>query len=163
MKRLSLGVLTAGLLLTSCHAGRKATSGAAIPAERKKIIQTAVKFMGTPYRYGGTTPEKGFDCSGFVQYVFALHDVKLPRTTSALYGCGKEVSLERARVADLILFTGSNASGPVGHVGIITKPAGKDTEFIHAGSSGKMGGVVIGSLSNSYFSKRFLKVIDVLK
>lgn len=118
--------------------------------------------MGTPYRYGGNTPEKGFDCSGFVQYIYNLHGVKLPRTTRDLMNAGKTVSLRRAQVADLILFTGSNPNGPVGHVGIITRPDGENTEFIHAGSSGKKGGVVIGSLANSYFEKRFLKVIDVL-
>lgn len=112
--------------------------------------------------YGGASPQKGFDCSGYVNYVFGLHGVKLPRSTRGLVNWGKNVSLQRARVADLILFTGSNPAGPVGHVGIITRPAGKDTEFIHAGSSGKQGGVVIGSLTNDYFSRRFMKVINVL-
>lgn len=118
--------------------------------------------MGTPYRYGGNTPEKGFDCSGFVQYIYNLHGVKLPRTTRDLIKTGKAVSLRRAQVADLILFTGSNPNGPVGHVGIITRSDGENTEFIHAGSSGKKGGVVIGSLANDYFSRRLIKVMNVL-
>lgn len=163
MKQIIGTCLAAGLLFTSCHASRKATQGGVVATkERNQIVSTARKYIGAPYRYGGTSPTDGFDCSGFVQYVFALHGVQLPRTTGQLYGTGKKVSLEDARVADLILFTGSNANGPVGHVGIITHPAGRETAFIHVGSS-KGGGVVMASLSNTYFSKRFLKVVDVMR
>ncbi len=160
MKKAFVYGLLCCLLLTACHSSRRLASGEKA-LTRKAIINTAKRYLGCPYVYGGTTP-KGFDCSGFVNYVFEQHGIKLPRISKAQSEYRKAIPLRKAQPADLIFFTGRDASGPVGHVGIITKADGENTEFIHAGSSGKDGGVVMSSLANSYFSKRFVRVVDII-
>ena len=154
-------LLLTGAVLSGCHASKKA-GGTEIP-QRRHIVSYARQFLSTPYTYGGISPEGGFDCSGFVNYVYAHYGIKLPRTSAALAYAGKTIPLDRAHIADLILFTGSNASGPVGHVGIICRADGPNTEFIHASSGARSGGVIISALSNSYYKQRFVKVVNVLQ
>ena len=77
-------------------------------------IEVGSRYIGTPYRFGGTTPS-GFDCSGFIQYVYAQLGVDLPRTASAQYGAGTKVSAAEAKPGDIVSFLGS---GGVYHNGI---------------------------------------------
>ena len=123
----------------------KGTSGNA-------IVATARKYIGVPYLWGGTTT-KGFDCSGFVQYVFRLHGIQLPRTSSQQYQTGKSVSKANLQPGDLVFF--ATSFGSVNHLGIYI---GND-QFIHSGSST---GVTITSLSNSYWSARYVGAKRVL-
>lgn len=108
------------------------------------LIATASSFKGTPYVWGGTTPA-GFDCSGFIQYVFNQYGKKLPRTTKELFNQGQSVSTLQA--GDIVFFT-TYRSGP-SHAGIYIG----DRQFIHSGSSN---GVTHASLDSSYWSKRYL-------
>ena len=147
-------------LLAACHTTRRAAQTISAP-ERTAIIAFAKKQLGNPYKYAGATPREGFDCSGFVSYVFAHFGVALPRTSAAQAGHGRSVPLKQARPGDLIFFTGRDAgSGQVGHVGIITRSAGPDTEFIHASTSS---GVVLSLLSADYYRRRFIKAVSLLR
>lgn len=113
------------------------------------LIDTAQKYLGSPYQYGGTTPS-GFDCSGFIQYVFGKHGLLTPRTTSDLYAGGKSVS--QLEVGDIVFFrTDPNKSG-ASHAGIYMG----DNKFIHAKSSGANIGVTIDEMSNIYFYPRYI-------
>jgi cell wall-associated NlpC family hydrolase len=80
---------------------------------RSSIIATARGWLGTPYRWGGTT-RAGVDCSGFVQNVYAAHGIKLPRVSAAQAGAGRHVSAAKAQPADLVFF-----GVPAHHVGIV--------------------------------------------
>ena len=95
------------------------TSPTVLAGTDSSIVKTAEQYLGTPYVWGGTTPA-GFDCSGFVQYVFARLGVQLPRTSEEQAVVGQPVtSLADARPGDLLFFAGSDgtASSP-GHVAI---------------------------------------------
>ena len=102
------------------------SSGAA-----RRVVSTGEQYIGTPYRYGGTSPRTGFDCSGFVQYVYGQQGVSLPRTSRQMAGAGFSVDPSRRSLAvgDLMLFS---QGGRISHVAIY---AG-DGRFIHSSSSG---------------------------
>lgn len=109
------------------------------------IISTAVRFMGVPYRWAGTTAS-GFDCSGFTQRVFHINGVSLPRIASDQYWKGRQVAREHLSIGDLVFFS---TYGPgATHVGIYMGGG----NFIHASSSH---GVTISSLGDSYWAKRY--------
>lgn len=107
------------------------------------LINTSKKYMGTPYRLGGTTPT-AFDCSGFTQYVFNKEGLSIPRTTGQQIAIGTSVSKSNLEVGDLVFF---NTSGRgVSHVGIYSG----SNNFIHASVSK---GVMVSSLDDPYYWK----------
>lgn len=114
------------------------------PKTKLAITETASSLKGTPYIWGGTSPV-GFDCSGFIQYVFKQHGKSTPRTTQDLYQKGQNVS--QLKPGDIVFFT-TYKSGP-SHAGIYL---GNRT-FIHAGSST---GVTTASLDQAYWSQRYI-------
>jgi len=97
----------------------------------RRVVPTAEQYIGVPYRYGGTSPRTGFDCSGFVQYVYRIQGVDLPRTSRQMAGAGiaVEPSTRSLVVGDLMLF---QQGGRISHVAIY---AGNG-RFIHSSSSG---------------------------
>jgi cell wall-associated NlpC family hydrolase len=97
----------------------------------RRVVPTAEQYIGVPYRYGGTSPATGFDCSGFVQYVYGVQGVDLPRTSRQMAGTGMgvEPSARSLAVGDLLLFA---QGGRISHVAIY---AGRG-RFIHSSSSG---------------------------
>lgn len=97
----------------------------------RRVVPTAEQYIGVPYRYGGTSPKTGFDCSGFVQYVYEIQGVDLPRTSRqmAATGIAVEPSTRSLIVGDLMLFS---QGGRISHVAIY---AGNG-RFIHSSSSG---------------------------
>ena len=97
----------------------------------RRVVPTAEQYIGTPYRYGGTSPRTGFDCSGFVQYVYNIQGVNLPRTSRQMAGAGVAVepSTRSLQAGDLMLFA---QNGEISHVAIY---AGNH-RFIHSSSSG---------------------------
>jgi murein DD-endopeptidase / murein LD-carboxypeptidase len=140
-------------------------SCSAVEIERKQftyrdsIVNYASEFIGTPYKSGGVSPS-GFDCSGFVSYVFKKFGIQLPRSSKGMSVVGKAIESDEAQTGDIILFKG-RASSTVGHVGIVYQMPTDDLVFIHS-SSPRSGGVIVSSLSESYYQKRFVKIVDVL-
>ncbi len=125
-----------------------------------ELVTFAESLQGVPYKYGSTDIKKGFDCSGFISYVFNHFKISVPRTSSDFTNAGTEVSVRASRRGDIILFTGSDAgSGTVGHMGIITANSHKKITFIHSASGGGRG-VMISGMSE-YFIARFVKVIRI--
>jgi cell wall-associated NlpC family hydrolase len=95
------------------------------------VIPTAEHYIGVPYRWGGTSPTTGFDCSGYTQYVFAKHGVRLPRTSRAQASAGDRILDYRAlRAGDLIMFAENGQA--ISHVAIF---AGRD-RILHSSRSG---------------------------
>ena len=115
--------------------------------EPAAIISTALSFRGIPYRNGGTDPS-GFDCSGFVQYVYAMHGTGLPREVHSQYRFGREIDRDDVKPGDLVFF--ETVSRGASHVGLAI---GGD-EFVHAPSS--RGVVRIEKLTSSYWASRFV-------
>lgn len=113
------------------------------------IVNTAKKHIGTPYKWAGTTPG-GFDCSGFVMYVFGQHDINVPRTTTDIWNKGKRVS--NPSVGDVVVFT-TYKPGP-SHVGIYIG----DNKFIHSGDRG----VEISSMDNVYWKPRYMGAVSFI-
>ena len=123
------------------------------------IVNFAQTLMGTPYLYGSTNPNKGFDCSGFITYVFNHFSISVPRSSIDFTGVGKEILVANAKRGDIILFTGTDPTERfVGHMGIVISNT-DSLRFIHS-SSGKANGVTITPL-NKYYLGRFMKTIRV--
>ncbi|MFH6999898.1 C40 family peptidase [Flavobacterium sp. FlaQc-57] len=129
--------------------------------DRDSIIIYSKQFLGTPYLYAGNSPKKGFDCSGFVNYVFQHFDISVPRSSREYKNLGTAKSSEDFKVGDVLVFYGYKNKTVVGHVGIICEANGMQSKFIHA-SSGKAGSVTISDLNSEHYSKRFYKCVDVL-
>ena len=112
----------------------------------RRVVANSMQYLGVPYVFGGTTPS-GFDCSGYVRYVFANAGIYLPRTADAQYECGYAVSTSELVPGDLVFFSTYEA-GP-SHVGIYLG----DGNFINASSSR---GVSIASLYSSYWGSCYI-------
>ncbi|KHD85596.1 C40 family peptidase [Bacillus ginsengihumi] len=113
-----------------------------------KVVNTAKHYIGTPYRWGGTTP-KGFDCSGFVGYTFKKVGKNLPRTAAAMYKKGKHISKSKLKTGDLVFFhTSSSYKKTASHVAIYIG----HNKVIHSVSQG----VKIDSLNNVYWKKKYI-------
>ncbi len=151
-------VCAAALLLAACagaptsrHAGLPRTPGKPMidpSAGLEEISIQAMSLVGTPYRYGGNTPDSGFDCSGLVRYVVArAANVSLPRTTEAMGTRGS--ALDRGEVAsgDLVFFNTTGRANS--HVGIYVG----QNRFVHAPSSG--GTVRLEDMGKSYWASRY--------
>ena len=113
--------------------GVRVAAGATAPtAARTRVVPTAERYLGTPYRYGGTSPVTGFDCSGFVQYVFARNAVRLPRTSrqQAKVGIALPRNWRSLSPGDLVMF--AERGERISHVAIY---AGRN-RIIHASASG---------------------------
>lgn len=110
------------------------------------VVSTALKYKGTPYRFGGASP-KAFDCSGFVWYVFDQQRVALPRTADKQFETGKAVPAKELRPGDVVFFTTYEKGAS--HCGIYIG----EGKFVHASSSR---GVSVAALADGYWKQRYL-------
>lgn len=147
---------------------RNSALGKSIPArtintkntDPNSVVRFAETLIGVKYKYGSATKENGFDCSGFITYVFNHYKISVPRVSKDFTNAGTPVAIDKSKKGDLILFTGTDTTGwSVGHMGIITENDNGKIKFIHS-SSGKSIGVIISNLGG-YYATRFVKVIRV--
>jgi cell wall-associated NlpC family hydrolase len=132
-------------------------------ARADSVIRFAMRQLGTNYCYAGATPETGFDCSGFVNYVFARFGVPVPHSTALLINTGREVPRSSARPGDIVVFTGTAATSTTpGHAGIVISNPGEPLRFIHSSSARKESGVKISTVEKTDYERRFMAIRRVL-
>ncbi|MGI4865476.1 MAG: C40 family peptidase [Janthinobacterium lividum] len=136
----------------------------AAPARADSIVRFALAQLGTNYCYAGTSPSTGFDCSGFVQYVFTRFRVAVPHATALLIDAGRPVPRAQARPGDIVVFAGTAAGSTTpGHAGIVISALGETPlRFVHASSARRESGVKISQVENSGYEQRFMQVRRVL-
>ena len=158
--------LLAAIALAGC--GREAVRPAAAPARTwpqvapadpaaaNAVTLRALSLVGTPYRYGGNTPDSGFDCSGLVNYVYRdMLDLRLPRSSRELAAVqGAKLGPDRLASGDLVFF---GSRGEVSHVGIYVG----EGRFVHAPSSG--GTVRLDRLDGAYWKGHYSGAKRVLR
>ena len=129
----------------SVSASAATPEGAAVvpPSQYGGVVGVAMRYLGTPYVWGGSSPG-GFDCSGFVAYVFGQVGVSLPHYSGAQYGYGTAVPRDQLQPGDLVFFDG------LGHVGIYIGGG----QFIHAPHTGDV--VKISSLGESWYASTYV-------
>jgi cell wall-associated NlpC family hydrolase len=165
----SLPLLAAATLAAGCGGGGAVRPTASVPppdgdwarvapadpAAANAVLMRAISLVGTPYRYGGNTPEGGFDCSGLVNYVFRdMLELQLPRTSRALAAYqGPRIDARRLAPADLVFF---GRGGNVFHVGIYVG----EGRFVHAPSTG--GTVRLDHLDGPYWRDHYTGARRVL-
>jgi cell wall-associated NlpC family hydrolase len=126
----------------------------------QQVVDFAKTLIGTPYKYASTNPKVGFDCSGFITYVFNHFNIIVPRSSIDFTNVGRMLPADSAKPGDLILFTGTDSTEKfVGHMGLIVSNQNKQLEFIHS-TSGKKYGVTITPF-NDYYRSRYMKTIRI--
>ncbi|XXM72931.1 LysM peptidoglycan-binding domain-containing protein [Lysinibacillus sphaericus] len=138
-----------GLKSDMIYVGQKlsmggSTSDGSDSSQTSNVVDVAKKYIGTPYKWGGTTPS-GFDCSGFIYYVFNQAGTSISRTNTEGY-YSKSTAVSNPKPGDLVFFKNTYKSG-ISHMGIYVG----NGEFVHASDSG----VVVSKLNNTYWSPRF--------
>lgn len=128
---------------------------------RDDLIAFAKTFIGVPYVYATQDPNVGFDCSGYINYIFKNYDIIVPRSSSGFKNFGKQIDVEAVKLGDVLVFTGYKDSTSIGHLGIVCEANGLHSKFIHA-SSGKVMQVTISDLNSTHYANRFHHAVDVI-
>ena len=116
----------------------------------QRLLKGAMSLLGTPYRWGGTSPDGGFDCSGLVNYVFRTAlGIELPRVSRDMARDGERVDRDALSAGDLVFF--SRRGSRIDHVGIYLG----DGRFVHAPRTGK--DVMVSELDTGYWSRKFMQ------
>ena len=141
-------------ILTGCLAGRK--TGKTTETKIETVIGTARSYIGTPYRYGGTT-RSGMDCSGLLVVSFRSAGIQIPRTSKEQSRYGKKVGIDDLRPGDMVFFAAKKWRRGVSHAGLVTHVQGKrSVTFIHSSTSL---GVVETELHTDYYRSIFVRAI----
>jgi len=126
----------------------------------QQVVSYAETLIGVPYVYASSDSAVGFDCSGFITFVFNHFHITVPRSSIEFTNVPHEVGVTDAKPADIILFTGTDSTErAVGHMGIVVQNKDGRLLFIHS-TSGKANGVTITMLDD-YYKSRFVKVIRI--
>ncbi|GAB1855425.1 hypothetical protein MHTCC0001_02590 [Flavobacteriaceae bacterium MHTCC 0001] len=129
------------------------------PSKRQQIVNYSKQFLGTRYKWGGTT-RKGMDCSGLVFESFRAHDIYLPRISRDIARKGFKIKLRETLKGDLLFFkTGKSRRNAINHVGLVVEIKNNAIYFIHSTSSK---GVIISSLNEDYWKSAFVEVRRIL-
>jgi len=139
-----IGILT--LLVSSCTSTSSQKTYQQNP-KYQQIISTAKAQIGKPYRYGGTSPKTGFDCSGLINFSYKKAGLTVPRTTTQLYKTSSPVKKKHLKRGDLVFFRINRRT--ISHVGLYLG----NGKFVHAPSSGKR--VNIANMNDKYWRHRF--------
>lgn len=116
---------------------------------REELVRTAQRYIGVPYRWGGTDDADGFDCSGLTMVCYRLNGLNLPRVSNNQYSVGRPIPREELRLGDLVFFA-TRPGRTVSHVGLYIG----EERFIHAPRTGQ--NVQVESLRNPYYAERFI-------
>jgi cell wall-associated NlpC family hydrolase len=156
--RLLLGLVAAGLIaftpVSPVHAGSQHPDRALArerKSERKQgdaVASTALQYVGYPYRWGGSSPATGFDCSGFSRFVFGTFGLDLPHDQWGQLRSGRSIPVDELLPGDVLIFQNTYTRGP-SHSGIYVG----DGNFVHAAD--ERHGVIVSSLGNSYWSSHY--------
>ena len=166
MKKLVLLALLS-LLLASCGASKKSTSTVVkrtstttnVPSKKiTKVIEHAMTFEGTRYKFGGTD-RKGMDCSGLVYVSFGKENIELPRVSRDMAKRGTQLKLNQTEKGDLVFFKTSKNRKTINHVGLVVANKRGEIQFIHSTSSR---GVIVSSLSEKYWKNAFVEVRRII-
>lgn len=136
------------LLLTASCASHKAKVRA---KQIEQVIGTAKTFMGTPYKYGGTT-RSGMDCSALTIHAYQAVNLSLPRSAEDQSTVGQKIKQKDLQPGDLVFFATGKRRRKITHVGLVTDVRRSNVKFIHASTSL---GVIETDLSQDYYAKRY--------
>ena len=148
----ALGSTSGNSSSNSSNSGSSSSSSGSVTGQ--KIVDTAKKYLGVPYVYGGTSPS-GFDCSGLVYYVLKSHGITVSRSSAAMYKCGKPISKSEIQPGDLVFFQNTYTAG-ISHVGIYVG----NGQFIHSPNRGKA--VCFADLYSDYYTDHYYGAIRVV-
>jgi len=150
------------VLLTSCGSSKNTTykSNYSQKASNtsEQVVQTAKSFLGTKYKYGGTT-KKGMDCSGLMYVSFSEVGIQLPRRSADMASKGQKITKDRAQKGDLIFFKTGKSGAKINHVGVVSRVSKGVIYFVHSSTSK---GVIESSLATDYWNKSFRLIKRIL-
>ena len=129
-----------------------------LEVETFNIIDHALQFLGTRYKYGGTTPE-GMDCSGLIYTCFLQNDIELPRSSRDMAQLGEKLDLPDVRTGDLLFFMTDRRKKNINHVGLVVELDADNIFFIHSSTSR---GVIISALNENYWIQNFVMARRIL-
>lgn len=147
------------VLMASCGTSRKSVERSksmrtteTVDPVKAKVIEKAKSFVGTRYKYGGTT-KRGMDCSGLIYTSYLSENINLPRTSRQMSHLGKRLNLREVSTGDLLFFETDKKKKAINHVGLVVEAAPTAILFIHSTSSR---GVIISSLEEDYWKDSFV-------
>jgi cell wall-associated NlpC family hydrolase len=150
----SFGLVTVAVIIGSCALSKPYQDSGPPSRDAAALLQTARSQLGTPYVAGAVAPGKGFDCSGFTQWVFRQHGVALPRQSYDQYQIGEQVKSGNWQAGDLVFFDVEKKGAS--HVGIYVSRGW----FVHCSSTG--GRVREDFLGEKYWQKHYLGARRIL-